>query len=166
MVACDQLPEHKSKWITNYSLCLPKWKGWWGYDVHLRHVQCLRVSVLIYMKIVLIRPNRSVWTRWHLALVALLCVTSRAQSCSTFGSAVCTSGNAYTAGQCLPWRQKSIQSKNKSLLNKNGNHRSKQLRCTHCAEKMSWCLSQCRFFIFLSEFCFWLAGKELAVDSQ
>lgn len=115
------------------------------------------LSVLINMKIVLICPNWSVLNAPAFGTCASLCefsgapfcVTSRVQSYDAFGARVCTLWDAYIAGQCLPWRQKSIQNQNKPLLNKNGNRRSKQFSCAHCStEKMSWCLSQCRFLSF------------------
>lgn len=52
-----------------------------------------------------------------------------------FETAVCALYNVYIAARCLPWRQNSIQNKDKLLLYKNSHHRSEQFSCTHCVEK-------------------------------
>ena len=65
-----------------------------------------------------------------------------------FETAVCALQNVYIAAQCLPWRQNSIQNKDKLPLYKNSHHRSEQFSCTHCVEKNALMFITVQVYIF------------------
>ena len=80
--------------------------------------------------------------------ISPLCCIMTAELQHMFETAVCALQNVYIAAQCLPWRQNSIQNKDKLLLYKNSHHRSEQFSCTHCVEKNALMFITVQVYIF------------------